>query len=67
MQASILYHSATGTTKQCAEFIAEGMARTPNLETRLMALGAVDKEFLEASSCVILGSPTYLAAHCCPI
>ena len=60
MKASILYHSQTGTTKELAQKIAEGMA-SEGLEVKAFSIGDLDAQWIKDSCCVIVGSPTYYA------
>ncbi len=60
MKASILYLSKTGNTKAMAEQIAGGMS-AEGVEAKIFPIDAVDKDWVNESSCVIIGSPTYYA------
>ncbi len=62
MQASIIYHSVSGTTCRCADFILAGMAKVPGVRGRCMSLDEVDGEYVRESSLLILGSPVYFAS-----
>ncbi|MFH0964544.1 MAG: flavodoxin domain-containing protein [Planctomycetota bacterium] len=59
MKVAILYHSETGNTAKMAELVREGCERVSGVEARSMPIEKVDEGFVEASSAVILGSPTY--------
>lgn len=60
MKASVLYYSKTGNTKAMAEKIAEGM-RSQGLDAKAISVEEMDKEWVRASKCVVIGSPTYYA------
>lgn len=62
MKMSVLYFSRTGNTKRMAEVIAEGMRAAGDVETGVFAIDAIDEAFVKESRCVVLGTPTYLAA-----
>ena len=62
MKAAILYHSKSGNTQRMADVIAEGMASVHNTEVKTFSIFDVDKAFIKDSSCVIIGTPTYLAS-----
>ncbi|MCQ2437290.1 MAG: flavodoxin family protein [Clostridia bacterium] len=67
MKISIIYYSETDTTKQVAEWIAEGIKSVQGTEVGLFNLKddeAPDRPFVEASSAVIFGTPTYVANMC---
>lgn len=61
MKLSVIYDSKTGNTKQAAEWIAEGMARVPDVEARSFHIGEVDADFVRESRGVVMGCPTYAA------
>ena len=61
MKVTVLYQSVTGTTKRMAEHIEEGMMTVEGVEVRKMPIDAIDKDWISKSSCVILGTPTYMA------
>lgn len=62
MRMSIVYYTRTGNTKRMAEIVAEGMRSVEGVEVRTFPLDAVDAEYVKESSCVVVGTPTYLAS-----
>ena len=58
MKASVIYFSQSGKTKAMAEAIVAGMTEG-GLDTKAFSVDAVDKDWIKASDCVIIGSPTY--------
>ena len=63
MKISILYFSQTGNTREMAERIAHGAGQA-GAEVRLFPLDNVDAQFLQESSAVVFGTPTYYANTC---
>ena len=64
MKLAILYHSESGNTELAAKQIAAGAISIPNTEVRCISLNQLtpeDEEYLEQSSAVIFGTPTYVA------
>jgi len=60
MKISIIYHSETGNTRRMAEIITDAAASvSPEIEARLFHCDKVDVGFVDQSSAVILGCPTY--------
>lgn len=67
MKVSIVYFSATGNTEKVARWIQEGAQQAADTEVRLFNLAendAPDRDFIEASSAVVFGTPTYVASMC---
>lgn len=62
MKASIIYYSKTGTTKTAAEFIAEGIRKTGDIEVTLFPIDNVNFDYVNSSDLVIMGSPTYMCS-----
>jgi NAD(P)H dehydrogenase (quinone) len=60
VKISIIYHSSTGNTKKLAETIASGAEKVEGAEVKIASIDEIDKEFLEASGAVIIGTPVYL-------
>lgn len=60
MKASILYYSKSGNTKNMAEKIMDGMI-SEGIETKTFSITDVDEDWIKESSCIIVGTPTYLA------
>ena len=60
MKASILYYSQTGITERMADQIAKGF-RSKEVDAETFPIEKVDKEWVEESDCIIIGSPTYYA------
>lgn len=61
MKTSILYYSKTGNTEKMAKVIADGMLSVEGVEVKCFAVDAIDEEWLKESTCLIVGSPTYMA------
>lgn len=61
MKFTVLYYSRTGNTAAMAEEVARGIHQVPGAEVKVSSLENLDEDWLNASSCVILGSPTYMA------
>jgi len=59
---AIIYDSKTGTTKQAANWIAEGMQAIGDAEAKCFSIPDVDLAFVHDADCVILGAPTYFAS-----
>lgn len=61
MQISIVYDSGYGHTEKQARAVAEGVAKVPGAQARLVAVAHGDMNWnaLEASDAIIFGSPTY--------
>lgn len=62
MKMSVLYFSKDGSTKAMAELIVKGMISVGEVEAKSMSIDEVDKDYLEESSCVVIGTPTYYAS-----
>ena len=61
MKISILYSSRTGKTERIAKLIEDGVKRVQGIEVKSMNLNEIDKEFIDDSSGIIFGTPTYYA------
>lgn len=61
MKASVLYFSVEGSTKKMAEAVCEGMNSVEDVEAKAFSISEIDKEFVNESSCVVIGTPTYYA------
>lgn len=61
MKIAVIYFSKTGKTAEMAEVIASGAREVSGVEVRCFSLENVDACYVKESSCVLLGSPTYLA------
>ena len=59
MKIAIVYHSQTGNVAKMAELVKEGCEAINGIEARCMSVEDVDETFMEESSAIILGSPTY--------
>ena len=59
---AIIYDSKTGTTKQAAEWIAEGMQTVADTEARCFAIPDVDLASVREADGVLIGAPTYFAS-----
>ena len=67
MKMTVLYVSVTGNTEKMAGYIREGIRQAGDIEVKLMNLlqeEALDKDFINQSSAVIIGTPTYVADMC---
>lgn len=67
MKISIVYFSETGNTERVAEYVAAGAAAVSGTEVRMFNIrdeAAVDEDFINSSSAVIFGTPTYVANMC---
>lgn len=62
MKMTVLYFTKEGATKAMAESIVEGMVSRKDIEARAMPIDNIDEAFIKASSCVIIGTPTYYAS-----
>ena len=62
MKLMVLYDSKTGNTKRMAEVIAEGMKRIPDTQVKVCSIADVDEMWASESSCIVLGTPTYLSS-----
>ena len=59
---AIIYDSKTGTTKQAADWIAEGMQATGDADAKCFSIQDIDLAFVRDADGVILGAPTYFAS-----
>ena len=59
---AIIYDSKTGTTKQAAEWIAEGMQTVADTEARCFTIPDVDLASVREADGVLIGAPTYFAS-----
>lgn len=59
MKVSIVYYSETENTKKMGEKIAEGLIKV-GIEVKCFSTENIDKEWLEESKGIILGSPTHM-------
>lgn len=64
MKMSVLYYSKTGNTKKMAEAIACGMQSVEGADARAFSIDAIDEEWVKESSCIVVGSPIYMASVC---
>lgn len=68
MKITILYFSQTGNTEKMAGVIRDGISEyDTGIEVALMNISCdenIDKGFLNDSSAVIFGTPTYVAGTC---
>lgn len=68
MKITILYFSQTGNTEKMAGVIRDGIIEfDKDIEVSLMNIineDRIDKDFLNDSSAVIFGTPTYVASTC---
>lgn len=61
MKCAVLYFSHSGTTKAMAKKIAEGMMTVADTEAKTFPIDDVDADWVNESSCVVIGTPTYYA------
>ena len=61
MKLSVIYDSKTGNTKQCAEWIVEGMNKIEGVEARTFSITDIDGDYVKESKGVVIGCPTYAA------
>lgn len=59
MKIAVIYHSVSGNTKKQAELVAEGTQSVSGIEVKLMSIDNPDDTWIEESSAVIFGCPTY--------
>lgn len=67
MKISIVYFSESGNTEKAAGFVAEGARSVPGTEVRCFNLknpDTWDASFINESSAVIFGTPTYYGNMC---
>lgn len=62
MKMTVLYYSKSGTTKEMAEIIAQGMMSVEGVEAKTFSIDDMDEAFIKESKCVVLGTPIYLAS-----
>lgn len=67
MKISVIYHSITGNTGKMAGRIVEGARSVEGIEAEAFAVDAIDGEFLDASHCVVLGTPVHFASMSTPV
>ncbi|MDH6603112.1 NAD(P)H dehydrogenase (quinone) [Bacilli bacterium PM5-9] len=60
MKISILYHSKTGNTKEMADVIAQGILKE-DVKVKTFSIDDIDEAWVKESSCVIVGTPIYMA------
>lgn len=63
MKISIIYHSESNNTRKIGEIIENSIKSSGEIETKLMEIENVDKEFLNDSKAVIFGSPVYYGTY----
>lgn len=63
----IVYYSATGTTEQMANGVAEGVQRDSNATAILKTVDQVTSNDLDAADGIVLGSPTYWGTMATPM
>ncbi len=59
MKIAVIYRSVSGNTKKQAELVAEGALSVPGIEVKTISIDNPDNTWIEESSAVIFGSPTY--------
>ena len=61
MKITVLYHSVSGTTREMAENICQGINSVEGMEGKAFPLSDIDAAYIGDSKCVILGTPVYYA------
>jgi len=59
MKVAVVYHSASGNTREQAGLVAEGARSVEGIEVKTMSVDAPDNAWIEESAAVIFGAPTY--------
>lgn len=62
MKMSVIYYSRTGNTKKMAEIIAEAMSSVEGVEAKAFLITDTDKTYIQESSCIVIGTPIYVAS-----
>jgi len=62
MKLAVIYHSKTGTTKQMAEVIVDGITSVEGAKAKAFSIDEIDADWVKESKCVIVGSPVYMAS-----
>lgn len=62
MKMSVLYYTKTGRTKKMADVIVEGMEMAEGVEAKSFPIDEIDSDWIKESSCIVLGTPTYMAS-----
>lgn len=63
MKLTIVYHSESGNTKKVAEFMADAVTQLEGMEAKAMSIDNIDTTFVNESSAVIFGCPTYCGTY----
>ena len=63
----VVYHTMTGNTQTLAEAVAEGARLVPGAVVTLKTVNEVEKEELEATDALLIGSPTYWGTMSAPV
>ena len=61
MKLAVIFDSKTNNTKQCGEWIAEGMNKVAGVEAKAFNITEVDEEFVKEAKGVVIGCPSYAA------
>lgn len=61
MDLVVIYDSATGNTKTCAEFICKGMEKTEGVTAKAFSIDEIDTDYVKKCAALVFGSPTYVA------
>lgn len=64
MKMTVAYYSKTGTTRQMAQVISEGMMLVEGVEAKTFPLEEIDEAWAKESKCIVLGTPIYMADMC---
>ena len=59
LKIAIIYHTETGNTRRQAELIEAGCRQVDGVQTKLMSIDEVDRNFCQEARAVILGCPNY--------
>ncbi len=66
VKIAVVYHSGFGHTKFQAEAVAQGAGSVASAEVKLMAVDAIDWDFLDVAHAHIYGAPTYMGSLSAP-
>ncbi|MDO5713091.1 MAG: flavodoxin domain-containing protein [Tissierellia bacterium] len=66
MLSSIIYYSQTGHTKIVGEYIEEGM-KNVGMDVKTMSIDSLNLDNIKDSTCIIFGSPVYVAGLALPM
>lgn len=67
MKMTVFYYSKTGNTAKMAQAIADGMQTVDGVEAKTFSIDSVDEAWVKESTCVVVGTPIYMAGICADI